>query len=92
MVGNDYINSPRIGMRHLIAIGNAAINRNEKRRASFFAFFNCFLAQPKPLGVAMRYVIFKILVPDFFKKIVEHNRRGKPVGVIIGKNDNPFIA
>ena len=87
VVGNNNVYPQIFSQRNLRNIGYATVNGNQKGGVILGKTFNRFVVKTVSFRMSMWNIICKIFVSYFFEKIVENNRAGNAIAIIIAVNN-----
>src|SRR3989344_6760060 len=91
VIGNDHVNSQTVCVTLFFHISDAAINGYEKSCAILSKFFYRFTIEALPFGMSMGNIVFKIFISDLFEKVVENDRAGNSIAIIIAIHNYFFL-
>src|SRR3989344_1474173 len=90
MIGHDDINAEFLRKRYFFHIRDTTIDRDNECGAVCRKLFDRGRVQPVPLGMSMRNVIQKVSVADLSEEIMQNDRTGDAVTIIIPIDNNPL--
>src|SRR3989344_9486794 len=92
MIGNDHINAEFLCKCDLFNVGNTAIDRDKEFDAVSPELFYGGRVQSVTLRMPMRDIVQKIPVADLFQKVMQNDRTGDAVAVIVAVNNDAFAV